>query len=90
MRTDRFLESQVKEGRIYTVKWVYGSSSNGHIITVERNADGNIQLYDPQINEITTDVSRYFREARARDVELMDLTGYSLDESFCDKIMKKE
>lgn len=89
-RTDRFLESQVKEGRIYTVEWAYGSSSNGHIITVERNAEGNLQLYDPQINEITTDVSRYFREARARDVKLMDLTGYSLDESFCDKIMKKE
>ena len=89
MRTDRFLENAIKPGRIYTVEWAYGSSSNGHIITVERNSSGKLQLYDPQVNEIRTDVSNYFKEARARDVKIMDLTDYKINEKFCDKIMKK-
>lgn len=89
MRTDRFLDQSIKEGRLYSIEWQYGASSNGHIITVERNADGKVQLYDPQTNEITTDVSKYFNEARATNIKIMDLTDYKLDEKFCDKIMKK-
>jgi hypothetical protein len=83
------LDRKVKSNRIYSVEFNWKGRRSGHIITVERGEDGNVRLYDPQTNSIIKgdEMRKYL--SRTRNVEIMDLTDCTLDEAFCDKIMKK-
>ena len=89
VRTDLWLEQTVKQGEIYSVEFRWGKTSHGHIITCERGNDGVLRLYDPQIDEITSnkDIRNYF--SRTSNVKVMNLTNAKIDEKFCDMIMKK-
>lgn len=84
-----WLEQTIKQGEIYSVEFRWGKSSKGHIITCERGKDGVLRLYDPQTNEITNnkDINNYF--SYTSEVKIMNLTNVKIDETFCDKIMKK-
>lgn len=84
-----FLDRVVEEGGIYSLEFAWAGGTSGHIVTVERGSDGAVRLYDPQTNEVTEGADKlrsYLR--RCRDLKMMDLTNVTMDESFCDKIMK--
>ena len=87
--TVSFLEKTVKEGRIYTLEFDNVGRRYGHIVTIER-IGGKLQIYDPQSNLKITSMSKIksFLVATKRHC-LMDLTEFNIDESFCDKIMKR-
>ena len=82
-----FIEKTVQPGKIYSVEFGWKGRRSGHIITAERGADGKVRFYDPQTNETHTDIRAYLKKTKG--VQLMDLTNARMDESFCDKIMKK-
>lgn len=83
----KYLESTVKEGEIHAVDWAWGNSRKGHIVICERDKAG-VFLYDPQTNTTyrDKDISKFL--SRAKDLASMNLTNCSLNEVFCDKIMK--
>jgi hypothetical protein len=88
-RTISWLERTVKEGHIYSLEYGYRGKSDGHIITIER-VGGKLRLYDPQTNNerhTNRDIVDYL--ARTDRHAVMDLTSVTLEEKFCDKIMKK-
>jgi hypothetical protein len=84
-----WLESTVKQGEIYSVEFSWKGKSCGHIITCERDESGSLRLYDPQSNTTVEnkDIKRYL--SRTRGIEISNLTNAQIDETFCDKIMKK-
>ena len=85
-----YLNNNVKPGRIYSLEYKYTGKNSGHIITIEKDANGQLRLYDPQTNikKVTsTGILEYLRKTEGH--RLMDLTDVSLDEKFCDTIMKK-
>lgn len=85
-----FLDRHVKEGDIFSLE--YGNSrwsNSGHIVVVEKK-QGNIQIYDPQTNNIYNSpqkISTFMHNTVRHTV--MNLTECSLNEAFCDSIMKK-
>ena len=89
IRNMKDLDNMVRGGKIYTVEFDLRGRSWGHIVTAERGDDGKVRLYDPQSNKMikNQEISKYL--SKTRNIKIMDLTGYSMDEKFCDKIMKK-
>lgn len=88
-RNYAFLQETVKEGGIYSLEFGWAGSTCGHIITAEKDSAGNIRLYDPQTNHVIEgkkNISAYL--VRTTNQRVMDLTNVTMDESFCDKIMK--
>ena len=87
-RVGLFLEKNIGKNEIYTVDFEWTGKRTGHIITAERGEDGAVRLYDPQTNKIikNSEFSKYFKSTK--NIELMKLTGFEIDERFADKIMK--
>lgn len=83
-----WLSSEIKQGDIFSMEFSWKGRNAGHIITAEKLPDGSIRLYDPQTNQIENFKS-YKGRIRDNSVKIMNLTNCTLDESFCDKIMKK-
>lgn len=83
------LDQVVEEGKIYALDWRWGKSHKGHIVAAER-INGQVMIYDPQSGEKYTkkNYSSLF-QGRARDFEIMPLSGCALNEKFCDKIFRK-
>lgn len=44
----QYLESTVKTGARYTLEFKWKNARGGHIISVDRDEDGKLRLYDPQ------------------------------------------
>lgn len=84
----RFLDENVEENRIYSLDCQWKGRSTGHIVTVERTANG-VRVYDPQTNDKyeNKQITQFFRNGK--DFKLADLTNCRLDEMWADKIMKK-
>ena len=90
MPTRKWIENTIREGEIYAIRGSWKGKRSGHIICIERE-NGNIRVYDPQTNKpysYEEAAKVYF--SRWNDIRMMNLTDVSMDESFCDKIMKKE
>lgn len=88
-RTLSFLQNNVKDGRIYAFEYKYKGKSMGHIVTVEKQG-GEVVIYDPQTNircDNPREISDYIQNTERH--KLMDLSDVSLDEKFCDNIMKR-
>ena len=81
-----WLSSIVSLGDIYALEFSWGHNK-GHIVCVERDKNG-VFIYDPQINKIymNSELQDYIR--RGSQHKIFKLSGCSLDEKFCDKIMK--
>lgn len=74
---------------IYSLQFDYIGRSSGHIVIMEKDAQGKVTLYDPQINR-TYDMGELKGYSKGKsNFKTMDLTNVSLDEKFCDTIMKK-
>lgn len=89
-KTMVYLNNNVKPGRIYALEYKYTGKNSGHIITIEKDNNGQLRLYDPQTNtkKVTAEgIVEYLRKTES--LRLMDLTDVRLDEKFCDTIMKK-
>ena len=87
--TISFLNQNVRDGRIYSLRFDWVGRSAGHIVTVER-INGSVQVYDPQTDKKYSDpasIRGFMRHTK--NVSIADLTDVQLDESFCDSIMKK-
>lgn len=83
-----FLDENVKENQIYALKCKWKGRSDGHILTVERTANG-VRVYDPQTNDKyeKKQIVLFFRSGE--NFELTNLTNCRVDEKWADKIMKK-
>lgn len=88
-----WLSKEMKPGEIFSVEFDWSGRNSGHIITAEKLSNGELRIYDPQTNYavIGAEVRNYFKRGRIREGSLraMNLTNCTLDEKFCDKIMKK-
>ena len=84
----RFLDENVEENRIYSLDCQWKGRSTGHIVTVERTANG-VRVYDPQTNDKYEgkQITQFFRNGK--DFKLADLTNCRIDETWADKIMKR-
>lgn len=87
-RYDAFMNENVKEGRIYALQVTWKGRHTGHIVCAER-VGGNVRIYDPQTN-ITYEKKHFGDFFRNTESErLYDLTDAKMNESFCDKVMKR-
>ena len=77
----------VGEGKLYALRWTWKNRNCGHIV-MQMNDGQGAYLYDPQTNTKYTGkaADRFLRDGRR--FERMDLTDCTLDEQFCDRIMK--
>ncbi len=87
-RISEMLDQNVKDGGIYTLEFNWAGKRQGHIITAER-VNGSVRLYDPQTNRTYSGSQMLDFLKKTEGHQMMDLTGCKIDESFCDKIMKK-
>lgn len=85
---DAFMNENVKEGRIYALQVTWKGRRTGHIVCAER-VGGNVRIYDPQTN--ITYEKKHFRDffRNTESERLYDLTDAKMNESFCDKVMKR-
>ena len=88
-----WLSKEMKPGEIFSVEFGWSGRNSGHIITAEKLSNGELRIYDPQTNYAVSgaEARNYFKKGRIREGSLraMNLTNCTLDEKFCDKIMKK-
>jgi len=84
-----FLKKTIEEGKNHSIAFSWVGQSSGHtIIATKKN--GNIELYDPQINETYRgeEVKSYlYRIKSLRATE--SLEGATVDKEWADKIMKE-
>ena len=79
----------MQPGAIYSLQFDYAGRSSGHIVIMEKDTQGKVMLYDPQINK-KYEMGELKSYSKGKgNFKTMDLTNVRLDESFCDKIMKK-
>ena len=85
-----WLSEQIQPGEIHSVQFTWKGGSSGHIICAEKDMQGNMFLYDPQTN-IKYEDGKSMRKllGRTRDLKEMNLTNCTINEEFCDSIMKK-
>lgn len=75
-----YLEDKVKEGQRYTLEFGWKNSEAGHIVTMERNSEGKVQLFDPQSNRKVTgqDLKDYLGNIRLNDSRATGWPGAQL------------
>ena len=83
-----WLNNSIKNGEIHTIEFGYGQSRRGHIIIAEKDSAGELKLYDPQINQVYTkkEIQGYF--VGKTGCKTMNLSNCTLNEKYCDGIMK--
>lgn len=74
-------------GKTYALRWAWKGRSSGHIVLMMNDGQGTY-LYDPQTNTKYSGKSAYSFISRGYGFKKMDLTDCTIDEKFCDKIMK--
>lgn len=79
----------VEPGKMYALRWGWKGRTSGHIVMMMNDGQG-AYLYDPQTN------TKYSTKKEIADFvekgtgfKRMDLTNCTIDEKFCDKIMKR-
>lgn len=78
-----------KPGSIYALQFDYAGRGQGHIVVVEKDEQGKAFLYDPQTNEkYSQDAFKSYAHGKT-NFKAMDLTNVSMDEKYCDNIMKR-
>lgn len=76
-------------GSIYAVQFDYVNRGSGHIVVLEKDQNGKVFLYDPQTDR-KTEQSMFKGYGKGKtNFKAMDLTNVSMDEKYCDKIMKR-
>ena len=85
-RTDKFLDTKIKSGEIFSLEFDYINTKDGHIIVAEKDKKGNLFFYDQQTNKKLNNLSSY---GKIKNIRCMNLTKAEMNEKFCDKIMKK-
>lgn len=74
------LDAMIKPGQRFHLAFQW-KDNGGHVVTVEKGADGKLFLYDPQTG-LHGSVSAYFspkRNPQARDITLRSLRTYRVD-----------
>lgn len=89
-RQHEFLEKTLKNGEIYSVSVRWKGTDDGHIVVAEKDSQGKLFIYDPQNNKIYkgNEINKFFQNTK-NGIEYTNLTNVSLDEKFCNKVMKK-
>lgn len=84
-----FLDKTIKEGEIYTISFSWKNYNESHIVVAEKK-NNNLTVYDPQCNKLIKNdkLDKYFKSVN-NVLVLSNLTNVTLDEKYCDKIMKK-
>ena len=85
-----YLARQIKPGEIHSLEFNWAGGTSGHIVCVEKDQAGNMFVYDPQTNmkyEDRKSIGRFV--GRTRDLREMNLTNCTINEEYCDSIMKK-
>ncbi len=85
-----FLDKTLKNGEIYSVAFRWKDSKDGHIVVAEKDSQGKLFVYDPQNNKTYrgNGIKEFFKKTQG-EMEYTNLTKVSMDEKFCDKVMKK-
>ena len=78
-----------KPGGIYSVQFDYVGRSAGHIVIVEKDENGKVFLYDPQTNSKIDQAGMKGYGKGKTNFKVMDLTNVSMNEKYCDSIMKR-
>lgn len=89
-KTAEFLEQSIAPGEIFSLEYNRKGSHAGHIIIAEKDKNGELFLYDPQVNLKMSkrDIPKYINRNRAYGIDIMNLTNVKMNEQFCDAIMK--
>lgn len=65
-----FLDRSVKPGERYTFEFTWkGNKTEGHIISLDRNDNGVLRLYDPQSGEMFLDVDKVIKKYTPEEIE---------------------
>lgn len=65
-----FLDRSVKPGERYTFEFTWkGNKTEGHIISLDRNDNGVLRLYDPQSGEMFLDVDEVIKKYTPEEIE---------------------
>ena len=65
-----FLDRSVKPGERYTFQFTWkGNKTEGHIISLDRNDNGVLRLYDPQSGEVFLDIDKVIKEYTPEEIE---------------------
>ena len=91
---ERRLDNLIKPGQRFHISWDWDMSDSGHIVTVEKDKDGNLTIYDPQCGEDRCSVSRYFSSPAGLYVRLDSIQAYRVDNceimtNFANKVLVK-
>ena len=76
-----------ESGKMYALRWAWKGRRSGHIVLMMNDGQGTY-LYDPQTNTKYSGKAAYSFISSGHDFKKMDLTDCTIDEKFCDKIMK--
>ena len=73
---------------MYALRWTWKGHNYGHIVIMQNDGNG-AYLYDPQTNEkyVSQEEIGNFLKDGMRFARI-DLTNCTINEKFCDKIMK--
>lgn len=90
LSASEWLGTEIKAGEIHSVEFTWSGRNGGHIVTVEKLPNGELLAYDPQTNRKLQgrNIDGFFKGVNRKSIQAMNLTNYSLDEKFCDNIMK--
>lgn len=73
--------------RLYSLEFAWKGERTGHIVICEK-VDNEVKLYDPQTNIIYTGIEKDRLLGKAKNFKLTDLTDCTMNEQFCDSIMR--
>lgn len=62
-----FLEATIEEDKRYTIEFAWkGRGNGGHIVCIDKDEDGKLRLYDPQIGRTYTpnEIKKYLRNIK--------------------------
>lgn len=62
-----FLEATIEEDKRYTIEFAWkGRGNSGHIVCIDKDKDGKLRLYDPQIGRTYTpnEIKKYLRNIK--------------------------
>lgn len=89
MRKIDFLEKECYNGGTFALEFHWNYTKGGHIIIAEKQ-NGQLRLYDPQVNELINDRKRIESYlSLTKNIRVADLTKCSIREEIADKVMKR-
>ena len=88
-KTEIWLKNTMRDGDIYAIRGTWKGKNVGHIITAEK-VNGEIKFYDPQVNkEYSAKDAQLQLWGGMTNISAFNVSNVTMDEAFCDKIMKK-